>query len=112
MNECHEMGWDGAGAEAISEQAAERAACLIQVLPENLPLPEVAPEPDGSISLDWIQSRGRLLSLSIGSGNRLPYAWVEGATSGHAVAGFDGRKAPPGVLEGIRRIMHPPPGPI
>jgi hypothetical protein len=106
VDECAEMGWDGAEAEPISELAAEQAADFIRALPENTPLPEVAPEPDGSISLDWIQSRSRLFSLSIGESNRLAYAWLDGADRGHAVARFDGESVPPRILEGIRRIMN------
>ena len=68
-------------------------------------LPEFAPEPDGSISLDWIQSRARLYSLSIGHSNRLAYAWLDGADKGHGVVHFDGQNVPPRVLDGIKHIV-------
>lgn len=110
VNECAETGWDGEEAEAISAIAAKMATDFIHALPDDFPLPEVAPEPDGSISLDWIQSRGRLFSLSVGSSSRLAYAWLDGAESGHAVASFDGGDVPLRVLEGIRRILSPSPG--
>ena len=93
-------------AEPVSRRAAELAADFIRALPEDVPLPEYASEPDGSISLDWIQSRHRLFSLSIGEGSRLPYAWLDGADVGHAVAFFDGETVPPRILEGIRRIIN------
>lgn len=106
VGECAEMDWDGAGAEPVSALAADRADDFIRALPDNVPLPEFAPEPDGSISLDWIQSRSRLFSLSVGQGSGLAYAWVDGADRGHAVARFDGETVPPRVLEGIRGIMN------
>ena len=71
-----------------------------------MPLPEFAPEPDGAISLDWIRSRHRLFSLSIGSTNRLAYSWLDGAHRGHAVAQFDGTKIPVRILQGIESIMN------
>jgi hypothetical protein len=77
------------------------AAEFIRVLPEDVPLPEFAPEPDGSLSLDWIQSRHRLFTLSVAPNIRLPYAWVDGADSGHGVARFDGETVPPRILDGI-----------
>ncbi len=106
VDECAEMGWDGGAGEPISELSAERAADFIRALPDNVPLPEFAPEPDGSISLDWIHSRSRLFSLSVGMGSRLAYAWLDGADRGHAVARFDGETIPPRVLEGIRGITN------
>ncbi len=105
VNECSEMGWDGEHAEPVSELAAERAADFIRALPDSFPLPEFAPEPDGSISLDWIRSRSRLFSLSVGAGSRLPYAWLDGTDIGHGVARFDGETVPSRILEGIRGIV-------
>lgn len=103
--ECAAAGWDGNGAEPISQAAASLAVDLIRALPDGVALPEFAPEPDGSISLDWIQSRSRLFSLSVGTSSRLAYAWLDGEDRGHAVAAFDGATVPWRVLEEIRGIM-------
>ena len=105
-NECAEEGWDEAEANAISSLAACRAAAFVRALPDGIPLPEFAPEPDGSVSLDWIQSRNRLFTLSAGISNRLAYAWLDGTDRGHAVARFDGENIPSLILEGIREIMN------
>jgi hypothetical protein len=105
-SECIEPGWDGDEAQPLERLAATIAAEFIRVLPDDVPLPEFAPEPDGSISLDWIRSRHRLFSLSIGSTNRLAYAWLDGTDKGHAVARFDGTKIPVRVLEGILSIVN------
>ena len=105
VNECAEPGWDGSGAHAVDRLAAFAAADFIRALPDGAPLPDVGPEPDGAISLDWIQSRNRLFSLSVGISNRLAYAWLDGSDRGHAVARFDGEKIPARVLEGIEGIM-------
>lgn len=74
-------------------------------LPENLPMPEVAAEPDGSISLDWIASRFRMFSVSVGANNRVAYAWLDGSEKGHAVAVFDGLTIPPNMRNGIESIV-------
>jgi hypothetical protein len=101
--ECAEQGWDGADAAAVDSSAVLMAARFLRALPDGIPLPELAVEPDGSISLDWICSRNRLLSLSVGGSDRLAYAWLDGADRGHAVAHFDGQNVPPRVLESITR---------
>jgi hypothetical protein len=105
-NDCAEAGWDGDNACAINPMAIFVAENFIRVLPDTIRLPEYAPEPDGSISLDWIQSRNRLLTVSVGAGDRLAYAWIDGSDKGHAVARFDGEHIPPLILEGIRGIMN------
>jgi hypothetical protein len=102
VTECARSGWDANEAEPVSTCAAIRAGDFICALPEGFPLPELAPEPDGSISLDWIRSRNRILSLSVGTSDRLPFAWVEGASKGHAVGLFDGKNISPDILERIR----------
>ena len=102
VTECARPGWDANEAEPISKDVAIRAADFIRALPESFPLPELAPEPDGSRSFDWIRSRGRLLSLSVGTSDRLPYAWVNSGDRGHAVVIFDGKNIPPDILERIK----------
>jgi hypothetical protein len=97
--------WDGEGAEPISELATDRAIAFIRALPRSVPVPEIAPEPDGSISLDWIDSRSRVLSISIGVSDRLAFAWLDGTNRGHAVERFDGERIPPLILERIRETM-------
>src|SRR5262245_55249425 len=60
VSECAEAGWDGADALAIDLVTGLSVAQFVRALPDGEPLPEFTPEPDGSISLDWIQSRNRL----------------------------------------------------
>lgn len=106
VNECAEPGWDGDGAEPLDRLAAFRAADFIRALPPEVPLPEVAPEPDGSISLDWIRSRNGLFSLTVGAGSRLAYAWLDGSDRGHGVVRFDGEAIPTRILHGVDAIMR------
>lgn len=104
-NECGEGGWDSEGAEPVSPLAANLAADFVRALPAGVPLPEFAPEPDGSISLDWIESRHRLFSVSAGTTNRLAFAWLDGTDRGHGVARFDGQVVPRRILDAINEIM-------
>lgn len=103
-NECGAPDWDGNGALPLDHLAVSQAVAFIRALPKDVPLPEFAPDPDGSISLDWIASRNRHFSLSVGTGDRLPYAWLDGTDKGHAVARFDGEIIPSRILEGIKAI--------
>lgn len=103
-DECSGKGWDGEEAEPVDRMALARAESFIRALPEDCPLPECAAEPDGGISLDWIVSCRRLFSLSMGTGNQLAFAWLDGSDKGHGVAAFDGSIIPPRILSGIQSI--------
>lgn len=101
---CATEGWDGGDAAALSPMAVLMAEWFVQALPDNLPLPEFAPEPDGGLSLDWIKSRHQIFSISLGDTHRMAYNWVDGADRGYATAIFIGHQIPERVLEGIRAI--------
>ncbi|HWQ93514.1 MAG TPA: TIGR04255 family protein [Clostridia bacterium] len=104
VNECGQAGWEADESAVINPAAVMQAENFIRALPESIPLPEFSLEPDGSISLDWLQSRSRLFSLSIGATDRLAFAWLDGTDKGHGVARFDGQTLPARVLEGIESI--------
>lgn len=105
-NECADQDWDGYNACAIDPQAVLVAENFIRALPRGVALPEFAPEPDGSVSLDWIHSRSRLFSMSVGGSDRLAFAWLDGTDKGHGVAFFDGGMIPLRILEGINAIAN------
>jgi hypothetical protein len=105
-NDCASLDWNGEGALPIAQVAVFEAAAFIRALPDGIPLPEFAPEPDGSISLDWIWSRDRVFSVSVGPSDRMAYAWLDGTERGHAVASFDGERVPDRILEGIKGFMR------
>lgn len=105
-DECAAADWDGNGALPIESAAGRLAADFVRALPDSVPLPEFAVEPDGSLSLDWMQSRHRVFSLSVSTNNQLAYAWVDGADKGHGVARFDGKTIPPRVLKDLSAIMN------
>ena len=105
VNECAEQGWDGEDAEPLASAAASTAQQFVKTLPIHVPLPEITPDPDGSISLEWIVSRNRLFSLSVGTSNRLAFAWVDGSDRGHGVVRYDGETIPARILQGIDDTM-------
>ena len=111
-NECAHEDWDGGGATAIDLDAVARAEGFLRALPSGVPMPTCSPEPDGSISLDWSESRGRLFSISVSARDRIAFAWLDGNDRGHGVARFDGAVVPERVVFGIRSIMTPSHAPV
>ncbi len=80
------------------------ASRFVRVLPANLPLPEVAIDPDGAISLDWILSRTRVFSVSVDDSGRLAYAWMSGSDRGHGVVRFE-NSIPTSLLAQITELI-------
>lgn len=68
--------------------AVRSASRFVRALPHSLPLPQVAIDPDGAISLDWMPSRTRAFSISVDESGRLAYAWIKGSDRGHGVVRF------------------------
>jgi len=90
----------------VHPSAISMAESFLRALPGGVSLPEFSVEPDGSISLDWIESRDRLFSLSVGQNNRFAYAWLDGTNKGHGVENFDGLRIPKRLLDGITTIVR------
>jgi len=94
---------------AAEDQTVDPIAVLVaekflRALPNAIPLPEFSIDPDGSVSLDWIEARNQIFSLSVGANSRLAFAWLDGTDKGHAVARFDGQQIPERVIDGITSI--------
>jgi len=74
--DCSEANWDGYGANRISEKAVNNAMLYLSLLSKEIPVPEVSPEPDGEVALEWFGSDGSVLSLSFGNNKLIRYAGV------------------------------------
>lgn len=58
-SECKEDGWDDEDASGIKREALLEALRFIELIPENVDLPEVAPAENGSIDLEWNGNNSR-----------------------------------------------------
>ena len=90
---------------AVNRLALDSAKQFVRMLPDDLPLPEFATEPDGAISMDWAPARSRRISISFGPRPRVAYAWLDGTDKGHGVERFDGEVLPRRLLAVIRSIV-------
>lgn len=104
FNESKEIAAEDEDVDPVSEATFTIAADVIRALPEGLALPEIASEDDGSISLDWMPSKSRILSLSINENSRLVGAWFNNGARGRVIAPFDGGQFPEEVSSLIRII--------
>lgn len=84
---------------AVSTVAVQLALWLVRSLPNNISVPDVAIDQDGEVALDWMPSRTRMFSISIGDSDRVAYAWVDGSDRSHGVFRFTGAMPRPLLMQ-------------
>lgn len=76
---CFHQNWDGHGAEPISAEVYRKTSNLIREFPIGLHAPELVPENDGAITLEWHENHKQELLLSINPNNIAYYVFVDGS---------------------------------
>jgi len=84
--ECSVANWDGEGALAVSDQvitvAEDILSALFELIPKGTPAPELIPEADGEICINWAIDADKVFSLSIGSHGKINFAGQFGNEGG------------------------------
>ncbi len=104
-SQCSKPKWDGYKAEPIRTETFGRLIAFLRAMPENIPTPDLVPEPDGEISVDWQLGPRRIFSVSVGPHARLAYAGMLGATRWHGVEFFYG-SLPQEIIRGVLRVCR------
>ena len=105
--DCHEPGWDGYGAEAVSFEAYNLARRFIESLPRGIPHPLLSADPNGCVTFEWQVSHRRLVIVSVHPDYRVDYAARFGSDKDRDYGTkpfFD--KLPTGLTELVRRVYH------
>lgn len=75
---CGRPDWDGYGAKPIDDAAIARTLAFLNDLPTWLPAPEIVPEADGEVAVEWDFGPNRIFSISIGKSGAIHYAGLFG----------------------------------
>jgi len=78
-DECSCDNWDGYGASKLSMSALEEAKIFIARMPIWMSDPELVPEPNGDIGLQWDFGKDKILTISFSGDNTLVYAAILGS---------------------------------
>lgn len=81
---CTRNNWDNAGSAKVESQTVKYAQELIERMPNNLPLPEISPDPDGNINLEWYADKDFVFEISVDRNKNLYYA---GRLPGQKISG-------------------------
>jgi hypothetical protein len=99
----HEAGWDGYGADPVSQEVFGHAYRFVESLPLGTQPPVVTAEPDGDLAFEWYVSPRRTLSVSVSPEGDLHYSALFGLNKTCGTEVFLG-EAPNAILELIRRV--------
>ena len=75
-----------------------------QLLPVNIPIPEIYVDPDGAVTFEWYVGARQVFSVSMGSNNELLYAGLFGANKTHGTEHLDDG-LPETILDNIHRVF-------
>lgn len=78
-DECSADNWDGYGALPVSAEAAFEATLFLRLLDESfLPMPDISPEVDGGIELEWYKSTSFIFTVNMSGSEILGYSGFYG----------------------------------
>lgn len=93
------------GLAYVDERTEMVAVKFALQLPASVPMPEVAVDPDGEVSFDWLGQAGKIFSVSIDRNGRLAYAGRFGQNSKMNGVEQVSDICPPEILLGIDRAV-------
>ena len=103
--ECSEADWDGYGGNPISVEAYFEARTLLKIIPFSFPMPDISPQPNGEVGLEWYRDRGFIFVISVGGKRKITYAGLFGENNEtHGMESF-GDSLPRAMSENIKRLF-------
>lgn len=104
--DCERGGWDGHDAKSINQLTCDRARAFLTDLPVWMPAPDIVPETDGQIAIEWYIAPERTFSISVGEDGPLHYAGLfDDEDEVHGVKAFDGVSVPENILQYICKLL-------
>lgn len=104
-SEASQPDWEGEGSEAVAPDTLKLAKWFVESLPRKYQTPEITPEPDGHVNLEWYNGKHRLLSVSVNPDGRLHWAAIIGSEDPRGSCVFFG-EAPKTILHLLRRVCR------
>ena len=98
--------WDGCNAEPVSQKAYLEAEKFISLLPPSLDAPEIIPEPNGEIALEWYRGTRFIFVAGLGGDSTISFAGLFGRTSKIHGCEYFGDRIPESVIGYIHRLLE------
>lgn len=104
-HECSEQDWDSYDGVPISDKTFWEGVKLIGLLPQDLPPPEIMPEPTGEIAFEWYKDRKHVFVMSVGGKERISYAGLFGSHSQTHGVEYLPDRFPQSIINNVRRLL-------
>lgn len=103
--ECMNPDWDGEDASPVTRQAWSEALRFLLLLPPSFPTPEVDPDSEGSIGLEWCRRRHLVYTVYFSGRQVMVYTGIFGSSdvTRHGSDPFIDA-IPPEVLRNLREL--------
>jgi hypothetical protein len=102
--ECREPNWGGEAESCVNGTVLGLAEQFIRSLPKCTQMPDISPEPDGSLYFEWFQQPRRIMSLSIDAQGLVSWAALYGREDPRGSFRFAGNDIPETVLSLIKKV--------
>lgn len=97
--------WDGEGAHPVGLSTYRIALTLLRALPSALPLPDIYPDRDGDISMEWYAGPRQVFAVAVSGDATLHYAGLFGESVSKGKESL-ADELPDSILAGIRRAVQ------
>lgn len=105
IDECKNENWDGYEARPVSDDTIREANSFLCALPSWLTIPDIIPEPDGSIGFEWYKEKNKIFVASVNGQNVVTFAGLLGKNNKiHGTRNFDD-SIPKIVIESVSEIF-------
>ena len=96
--------WDGYGAKAFDTLAWRKALWFSQLLPTDMPVPDIRVDSDGEATFEWYIATRQVFSVTVRGNGELVYAGIFGANTTHGTEYLDD-ELPEVILDNIYRVL-------
>ncbi len=96
--------WDGQGAKALDTLAWEKALWFSQLLPTDVPVPDIYVDSDGEATFEWYIAPLQVFSVTVRGNGGLVYAGIFGENKTHGTEHLDD-EMPAVILDNIYRVL-------
>ena len=74
LDEAGDEDWDGEGALPLRQETVDAAIRFVDLVPGDIPDPDVTATPQGEVDFDWTINRQLMLTVSIGADHEITFA--------------------------------------
>lgn len=103
--ECSHPNWDGYNAPPLSSSVIERAKQFLNILPPDLPQPEIGASPQGNVTFAWEQAPRRIVAITISENAKIHYASLHNQRRDYGSLFFE-NQLDPEIYQLLCRVLN------